>query len=154
MLEPYWNSLGYRIKKITKQDWENDTYKDEIQNVLKDEKEVEKGFDSAIASEVAETASQRSELWKAKATLLIQDICDKYPKQKKQIEEADKNYWSLLDEKVEQVNENPFLEGNGALGAENGNTDKMQIYYQGAKARVYFLIGNVLIDKNINALYE
>lgn len=154
VLEPYWNSLGYRIKKITKQDWENDTYKDEIQNVLKDEKEVEKGFDSAIASEVAETASQHSELWKAKATLLIQDICDKYPKQKKQIEEADKNYWSSLDEKVEQVNENPFLEGNGALGAENGNTDKMQIYYQGAKARVYFLIGNVLMDKNINALYE
>ena len=104
--------------KITKQDWENDTYKDEIQNVLKDEKGVEKGFGSAIASEVAETASQRSELWKAKATLLIQDLCDKYPKQKKQIEEADKNYWSSLDEKVEQVNENPFLEGNGALGAE------------------------------------
>ena len=73
---------------------------------------------------------------------------------KKGIEEADKNYWSSLDEKVEQVNGNPFLEGNGALGAENGNTDKMQIYYQGTKSRVYFLIGNVLMDKNINVLYE
>lgn len=156
VLEPYLNSLGYRIKKITRQEWkaENNTCKDEIQKVIKREKEMEKGFDTAIASEGAETASECSELWKGQATMLTQKICDKYPKQKKQIEEAEKKYWDTLDKKIEQVNENPFLEGNGALGATNGNTDKMKIYYQGAKSRVYFLIGNALMDKKVDVLYE
>lgn len=122
--------------------------------MIKKEKEMEKGFDTAIASEGAETASERSELWKGQATMLTQELCDKYPKQKKQIEEAEKKYWDTLDKKIEQVNENPFLEGNGALGATNGNTDKMEIYYQGAKSRVYFLIGNALMDKKVDVLYE
>ena len=139
VLKPVNNVYGYKIKKITTEEWD-DKYSDEIKEV---EDKVEKLSDkqgTTVDKKYKKIEKQIADSWIDEMDSLTERIAKKYPGKKKEFEKKQEKYWTELIENLDETYPD--------------DSDETKSWYKTvyARERCFYLIGNALMEDHMDEI--
>lgn len=149
VIQPENNIFGYKIKEISTEEW-RDEYSSEIKNVEDEVQAIEEEAQYLFGWDGVALEQQERECWVNEMECVVAHIEEKYPDKKELIEANQKDYWDDVIKEIE-----------GWFSEAADETEEEQIWRQEdkvineeyrAKARAYYLIGNVLMDGKLEEM--
>ena len=144
VLVPSDNSFGYEMKEVKTEEW-NDDYTEELKQMGTTVYGLMDYGDSGVASEIMGAIYKEVDYKISEMEKKASQVEEKYPDYKKLIEEDQTKYWDDAEQSIQGKKRNNM--GNSLMSP--GRVDATQETRLAAEARIYYLIGNFLMDDTV-----
>lgn len=153
-IQPSYNAFGYKIIDVSLEEW-NDGYSADLTDIEEEAYRKADYGDSAIARDITNAVNQSVEYWEEQADNMFERVESKYPEEKEALEKNQKKYQENIEKQIEKAKEED--ERSGMMGnslMSPGRVAPSFIKLNAAQERVYYLVGNFLMDNKTEVLNE